>query len=83
MAHRLEQMFEARAIMNMLHNACGQRTDGWARLLPPAKGVNTQRVRCTALLDGGVTIRAQNKIDASLISRALRFEPLKDISINS
>jgi hypothetical protein len=33
-------------------NVCGQRTDGWARLLPPAKGVNTRRVRCNALLGG-------------------------------
>ena len=43
------------AVINVLDsppNACGQRHDGWARLLPPAKGVNTRRVRCTALLDG-------------------------------
>jgi hypothetical protein len=31
-------------------NASSQRHDGWARLLRTAKGVNTQRVRCTALL---------------------------------
>ena len=33
-------------------NVCSQRTDGWAQLLPPAKGVSTRWVRCTSLLGG-------------------------------
>jgi hypothetical protein len=40
-------------------------------------------VRCNRLLSGGLTVRSKNRVDASLIARPLRFEPLQHVGVDA
>ena len=70
--------------LSVMPNACSQRTGGWAQLLPPAKGVNARRVRCTALLGSGYGARL-SKICAIRVCQpaplALHLETTSDGSL--
>ena len=46
-------------------------------------GVRSRRVRCNQGSDRCIAERSQDRVDASLIARALRLEPLQDVLVDS